>query len=584
MIICGVAMTRKILITKQHHTLLATCTLLPFLLLNNHANIGCDALISSKKFDVFCRYSPYNQRDLNERDQHLNGLQATSIPELFSVAPMMGHTHRHYHYYFRHFSKYATLYTEMIPAGQVVSAYEQVLSKQKQSTSAMARLCYDEIQEVLQSRERSEPCLLDSILKLMTPSKGLNGPQNGPIVLQLGGRNPELLALATAIGTLYGYDGINLNCGCPSNAVSSGSRSGGAALMREPELVAQCVEEMSKAAERMTRAVQSSSLAEPSLSIPELSVKHRLGVHEAATYNAGADHLQGDTESHQQCREFVRLVTLGSHVSKVQVHARLGLLGDFDANSDNNDSEEERATLWVPGQDSTSSASTSKKVDHKRLQYRAKQRARQATIKNRSVPPLRPGVVDRIAEDFPHLRVVTNGGIQSIEDIEQRLRLDESLGRDKGVVLGAMVGRAAINHPCSFAGVDSLWVGDESRDNVPTREDVLLDYIQYCQREEDASGINYPDLSMAAVRRKLVAVPFHLFVGEAGNEGYQRRIRKLLSRADRYTSAGILTAALAEVPAESLIKPLNQFSTTLEDIPVYTSSFKRSGPLQRMIA
>ena len=53
-----------------------------------------------------------------------------------------------------------------------------------------------------------------------------------PLVLQLGGRDPEALAEAAAIGAAFGYDSINLNCGCPSNAVSGGDRSSGVSLMK----------------------------------------------------------------------------------------------------------------------------------------------------------------------------------------------------------------------------------------------------------------------------------------------------------------------------------------------------------------
>lgn len=67
-----------------------------------------------------------------------------------------------------------------------------------------------------------------------------------PVALQLGGSEPEALAAATAIGRAFGYDEINLNVGCPSDRVQSGCF--GAALMRTPELVADCVRAMRAAA------------------------------------------------------------------------------------------------------------------------------------------------------------------------------------------------------------------------------------------------------------------------------------------------------------------------------------------------
>ena len=63
-----------------------------------------------------------------------------------------------------------------------------------------------------------------------------------PLALQLGGSEPALLAQAARIGEDFGYDEINLNCGCPSERVQSGAF--GACLMREPALVGECVAAM----------------------------------------------------------------------------------------------------------------------------------------------------------------------------------------------------------------------------------------------------------------------------------------------------------------------------------------------------
>jgi tRNA-dihydrouridine synthase A len=64
-------------------------------------------------------------------------------------------------------------------------------------------------------------------------------PMEHPVALQLGGSEPALLAEAAKIGEDFGYDEINLNVGCPSDRVQSGRF--GACLMREPELVAECM-------------------------------------------------------------------------------------------------------------------------------------------------------------------------------------------------------------------------------------------------------------------------------------------------------------------------------------------------------
>jgi len=89
-------------------------------------------------------------------------------------------------------------------------------------------------------------------------------PAEHPVALQLGGSDPALLAQAAALGARWGYDEINLNCGCPSERVQTGSF--GACLMREPALVAQCVAAMRDA-----------------VTIP-VTVKHRIGLDADESY------------------------------------------------------------------------------------------------------------------------------------------------------------------------------------------------------------------------------------------------------------------------------------------------------------
>ncbi len=79
-----------------------------------------------------------------------------------------------------------------------------------------------------------------------------------PVALQLGGSDPAALGHCARLGESYGYDEINLNCGCPSERVRHGAF--GACLMAEPELVADCVRAMREA-----------------VRIP-VTVKHRLGI------------------------------------------------------------------------------------------------------------------------------------------------------------------------------------------------------------------------------------------------------------------------------------------------------------------
>ena len=89
-------------------------------------------------------------------------------------------------------------------------------------------------------------------------------PAEHPVALQLGGSDPCELAACAKLGAAWGYDEINLNCGCPSGRVQRGAF--GACLMAEPGLVAKCVQAMQNAA---------------SLSV---TVKHRLGIDEIEDY------------------------------------------------------------------------------------------------------------------------------------------------------------------------------------------------------------------------------------------------------------------------------------------------------------
>ena len=127
---------------------------------------------------------------------------------------MIDWTDRHCRFFHRRLSRHARLYTEMIVADAVLNGDRERL------------LGFD--------------------------------PAEHPLALQLGGSDPRKLAAAARIGIGEGYDEINLNVGCPSDRVQSGTF--GACLMLEPNRVADCV------------AAMSAAVAAP------VTVKHRLGV------------------------------------------------------------------------------------------------------------------------------------------------------------------------------------------------------------------------------------------------------------------------------------------------------------------
>src|SRR5689334_15498080 len=132
----------------------------------------------------------------------------------FCVAPMMDWTDRHCRFFLRLITRRARLYTEMITAPALVHG------------DVAHHLDFDRAEH--------------------------------PLALQLGGSDTAQLAHAARLGERWGYDEINLNCGCPSERVQTGSF--GACLMREPVLVADCVKAMRDA-----------------VAIP-VTVKHRIGL------------------------------------------------------------------------------------------------------------------------------------------------------------------------------------------------------------------------------------------------------------------------------------------------------------------
>jgi len=138
-----------------------------------------------------------------------------------SVAPMMDWTDRHCRVFHRQITRHTWLYTEMVTTGALV--YGDV----------ERHLRYDAVEH--------------------------------PVALQLGGSDPADLARSAKLGQDWGYDEINLNCGCPSERVQKGAF--GACLMAEPQLVADCVKAMRDAVEI------------------DVTVKHRIGIDKIEHYD-----------------------------------------------------------------------------------------------------------------------------------------------------------------------------------------------------------------------------------------------------------------------------------------------------------
>ena len=133
---------------------------------------------------------------------------------------MMDWTDRHCRYFHRLLTRHTLLYTEMVNAGGILYGGTE------------RHLRYN--------------------------------AEEHPVALQLGGNEPEKLAQAARLGAQWGYDEINLNCGCPSDRVQRGAF--GASLMKTPQLVADCVKAMQDV-----------------VSVP-VTVKHRIGIDRVEDY------------------------------------------------------------------------------------------------------------------------------------------------------------------------------------------------------------------------------------------------------------------------------------------------------------
>ena len=169
---------------------------------------------------------------------------------LVSVAPMMDCTDRHERYFLRLISKNTLLYTEMI------------------------------VDEAINRGDKKK------LLEFNINEK--------PVALQLGGSSPKLLADATKIGEDFGYDEINLNLGCPSKKVEKNKF--GACLMKEPNLVADCLSKMQ------------------SVTKLPVTIKTRIGY--------------DDIEDYENFHKFISILK-STGVKTFIIHSRKAMLGKF---------------------------------------------------------------------------------------------------------------------------------------------------------------------------------------------------------------------------------------------------------------
>lgn len=368
-----------------------------------------------------------------------------------SVAPMMDWTDRHCRSFHRLLSQRAWLYTEMVTAQAIAHGD------------------------------------LDHLLG--------RGEEGDRVVLQLGGNDPQLLARAAREGQAYGYDEINLNCGCPSDRVREGAF--GACLMAEPERVADCVAAM--------QAV---------VQMP-VTVKHRIGIDRCEDYEFV--HRFVDVVAAAGCRRFV-------------VHAR---------------------NAWLDGLDPKQNREIPP------LRYEVVHRLAQdfphfAFELNGGLQDLAHGLaaVCPAGASGPDSEAASDGsGPDSATASEGPAVADSMVGAEAGRpatrLVGAMYGRRAYHDPWLLAGVDD-WLARHAAEapvtdaaQPLTRAAVVEALVGYLERGA-AHGVEV---------RHLARHVLGLYLGQPAARLWRRMLSE--SRALSRNDPGLLREACAAVEAEA---------------------------------
>jgi tRNA-dihydrouridine synthase A len=314
----------------------------------------------------------------------------------FSVAPMMDWTDRYCRYFHRLLSKKTVLYTEMVTTGALIHGDRH------------RHLHYHQAEH--------------------------------PIALQLGGSDPQALAKSVRFANEYGYDEINLNCGCPSDRVQSGKF--GAILMKDAPLVADCFQAMQNNTET------------------PITIKHRIGIDDEDSYQFLCDFV--GTVSAAGCQTFI-------------VHAR---------------------KAWLSGL---------------------------SPKQNREIPPLDYERIYQLKRDFPHLEIIINGGIKTLEETEEQLQH----------VDGVMMGREAYHNPYLLAEVDQKIY--HSTQPIPSRTQVLEQFSDALASELDKG------IKLSHITRHILG----LYQGIPGARKFRRHISENAHRPNAGTE--VLYQALSQM-------------------------------------
>jgi len=292
------------------------------------------------------------------------------------VAPMMQYTDKHDRFFLRLISKNAVLFTEMIPTNAII---------------------YGDQKKLLEYNSKEHP-----------------------IILQVGGSKPKEIAKCAKIAkTLFNYDEININVGCPSKKVENGMF--GVCLMNKPFLVGKCIKEIKKNSK-----------------IP-VSVKCRIGL--------------GEKQNYLFLKKFISYVSKNG-CNKFYIHARNAVLS---------------------------------KLNPK---------------KNRTIPTLNYKFVYKIKKDFPHLEIIINDNIISIQNHLQS-------------VDGVMIGREVYKNPFFLKEIEEKIFNNKVK---TTRKEILEKLVPYIENE-----IKENQTSIQCITRHI----FGLYTGMKGSKNWKRYLNKI---------------------------------------------------------
>eukprot|EP01138_Halocafeteria_seosinensis_P001529 gb/GECG01001567.1/.p1 GENE.gb/GECG01001567.1/~~gb/GECG01001567.1/.p1 ORF type:complete len:489 (+),score=65.80 gb/GECG01001567.1/:1-1467(+) len=425
------------------------------------------------------------ERELGKKlEQSLSLGEVAPQRELVSVAPMMEYTDHHFRQLLRLLTRKTKLYTEMVVDTTILH-------------------CPD----------------IESILSF--------DPIQKPLALQIGGSDPESLAKACEKVIGYGYDEVNLNCGCPSERVAT-KACFGARLMLDPELVKKC-----------TTAMR------------EVLLPH--GIDVTVKCRLGADEM----DSYEELKEFIEKVA-ESGVTHFIVHARKCWLQGL--------SPKQNRTIplikyhWV--------ARLAKEFPHLRISLNGEIKTMDECKKLltlRSSSEQEPGILDS-----QELRSILKG-MDDDSSWDQLLRIstmsfpeNNDLSNARGLYDSMMLGRESFANPWLFSTVDSELFG--CSDPNWSRREVIEKYVEYAEQlleEKRASGkASHGHGKINELCKPLL----RLFSGCRGGGSFRRHINDNLNMKKMSDLREAVFDAMKGIPPEELDKkptPKTAHGTTI---------------------